>query len=808
VQIDALLTALGQGGPVEDERGGVLVRCPAHDDGRPSLFVSLKPDGRALVHCRAGCKTSDVDDDGRERAGTVLHAAGLTSADLYGVAGEPTISSEPPADLDPGHLAALALYVDKAAALYPGSPADTYAAERFGITRDVAAELRLGYDGGDIHLPRRADFRPRDYTAYPRLVVPFLDAHGVARGLQGRDLSGECPRRWVNLANPDGSRWDATGVFRTDGAYPTVVVTEGPGDGLASAAIGYTVVVVRGAGVAKNARAVREILAAAGDSSDIVVFPDNDAAGRQFLASLGAGLADAGCRPRVGAVPAEVNDVGDWRTLGGNFASEFHTAVGAALPWRPAEPDEQTAPPPRHAPPVGDDRTGTDIANARRALDIVGPDTKHVDGVGFLQWDGRVWQVMSAARERTIGHRVADALYDEYMAMEDGEKGTAVAKAKAKALARMRSMHNDAGMQAMLRNLQAITGAEVGEFDAHHHLVSFANGTVDLRTGELRPHSRDDRLTKLVDVEYDPAAECPRWERFLAELFPGEPGMPSFLQRLVGYGITGETREHVFALLYGHGSNGKSVFVNTVGDVFAGITGRVSQAAVAYQRNFDPGAANPALAALRGVRLAIMSELSDGLRLNEALLKQLTAGDPVTARELYKGQFTFTPTALMVMATNYKPDVRGQDDGFWRRTRLIPFAREFTGRDVDPTLPATLRAEAPGIAAWAVRGAVDWYAKGLVEPASVAEAVAEYRRSSDILDGYLPGVLVRDPAGKILLKQAFTLLEDWREDENVEQVAKWGATTLRRQLENRKVTAAKRKEGMTLLGVRAAKPGE
>ena len=602
---------------------------------------------------------------------------------------------------------------------------------------------------------------------------------------------------------------DATGVFRTESAYDTVVVTEGPGDGLTVAGVGYVAVVVRGAGVAKHERAAREILSAAGPAPDVVLFADNDAAGLAFVEALGAGLVAAGVRPRVGAVPPAVNDIGEWRESDpAGFAAEFHTAVSNAAAWAPAElleraPDQ--APAPKRGKGVV---TGTDIDNARRALELVGPDTAYVDGVGFLTWSGRVWEVMSVSRERAIGHRVADAMARELADMPRGEEGSTEAKAYGRAVQNVRRMHMETGQSAMLTHLRTITGREVGEFDAAHHLLSFRNGTVDLRTGQLRDHDRADMLTRLVGVDYRPDAEAPRWERFLSEVFPDDADMPAFMRRLTGYGITGETREHVFALLYGHGANGKSVFVNAISDVFGGIAGHVSQAAIAYQRSYDPGAANPALAALRGIRLAVLSELSDGLRLNEALLKQLTAGDPVTARELYRGQFTFTPTALMLMATNYKPDVRGQDEGFWRRTRLVPFVREFKGAEKDARLPAALRREAEGIAAWAVRGAVEWYADGLGEPESMRAAVAEYRQSSDQLDGYLPGVLVRDPEGKVTLKAAFAAFEDWTDDERMGNTMRWSARGLRAALEARKVTAVKRKEGVTLLGVRLAKPGE
>ncbi|MBM7770612.1 putative DNA primase/helicase [Actinokineospora baliensis] len=801
MHIDALLAALGNGGPTEPTTGGTLVRCPAHTDSRPSLLVSLKADGMALVHCRAGCKTA-----------AVLAASGLTEAQLYRVTGTPTATApDPAADLGPGAIAALTVYVEAAAARFPGSLAADYAYRRFGVTEDLARDLHLGFDAGQLEFAAR-DFRPNGFKSFPRLVVPFLGRDGVARGLQGRDVTDRCPSRWVNLGNPPGARWATVGVLRTSSSFETVIVTEGPGDGLSAASTGYTAMFVRGAGLARSARTAREIAEAAGDSAEIILAGDNDRGGVEFTDGLGAELVALGRAPRVLGFPAEHKDLTVWRGVDpAGFPQALHEAVGNAQLWKPREPEEGTSGPRARGPvkPM----QGTDLENARMALLIVGADTAFVEGVGFLCWTGKVWEAMPRSLENSIGHRVAIVLERELEAMPRGDKqGSRVEQRQAQEYTTAKRtatrMHMDNGIRAALDHLRTITHRRIGEFDRHRHLLTFRNGTVDLRTGALTPHDREQRLTKLVDLDYLPDAPAPRWERFLGEVFADDPDMPAYLRRLIGYGITGETAEHAFGLLHGHGANGKSVFVNTIAEVFEGITGHIAQSAVAYQRSFDPGAANPALAGLRGLRLAMLSELPEGMRLNEALLKQLTAGDPVTARELYKGHVTFSPSALILMATNHRPDVRGQDDGFWRRTRLIPFRRSFGPGERDPLLSRKLAEEATGIAAWAVRGATEWYTGGLADPDTVSSAVAEYRQQSDLLDGYLPGVLVPDPSGSILLKDAFAAFEDWRDAEQVEQVAKWGNRTLLRHLESRRVAATRTKQGKTLLGIRRARPGE
>ncbi|MBM7770885.1 putative DNA primase/helicase [Actinokineospora baliensis] len=787
----------GTTGTAVAEKGGLLVPCPAHTDSNPSLFISLTADGRALVYCRAGCPTNRV-----------LDVAFLSESDLFDVEGTPTAPSVASIELPPSAIAALAQYVRAAQARFDDSPSADYAMTRFGVNAELAHTLRLGHDDGSVSVGPAQDYRSRSYRSFPRLVVPALDAAGMPRGLQGRDLSGHCPGRWLNLASPEQGRWSAVGVFRTPDSYPTVVVSEGPGDGLAAAATGYTVVWVRGAGVARSPQTAREIANIA-DGADVIMAGDNDNAGAEFTRALGANLAALNITARVLRLPDGADDLTAWREADpARFVGAFHKAVGDAAPWQAGDRAAGARQSRKRLGPVH----GTDIDHARRALEVVGRDTVHIEGVGFLYWTGRVWQPMVPSQERAIGHRVADALFNELASLPRGDKnGTREERQQAEdyvtAYRSVRRMHMDNGTRAALDNLRTFTTSQLDDFDSRHHLLTFRNGTVDLRTGKLREHRREDRLTRWVDLDYDPDATCPRWDRFLTEIFPGDDELPDFMARLIGYGITGESQEHIFGLLYGHGSNGKSVFTNTLSRVFAGITGHMSQAAIAYTRNFDSGAPNPALAALRGVRLGILSELSDGLRLNEPLMKQITAGDPVTARELYRNQFTFTPTALLLMATNFKPEIKGQDEGVWRRTRLIPFTREF-GADKDPGLPAHLLTESQGIAAWAVRGATEWYRGGLREPESVMAAVREYRRSVDLLDGFLPGVLVRDESGEITLSDAFNAFQDWVESEQVEQVRRWGKIRFRQQLEGRKLRVTRRNKGVVILGARRARPDE
>ena len=322
------------------------------------------------------------------------------------------------------------------------------------------------------------------------------------------------------------------------------------------------------------------------------------------------------------------------------------------------------------------------------------------------------------------------------------------------------------------------------ELDADPWLLNCLNGTLDLRTGELQPHSKADLITRRCPIEYRPAAECPTWEKFLRSAMQGSEEKVRFLQRTCGYSLTGLTVEQKFFILYGAGRNGKSTFLNGLRMVL-GDYARNAEAQTFLQQ--DGRHVRQDLAVLQGVRLCSTSEIDDREQLDEDLLKRLTGGDPITARFLYsRREVEFTPELKLWMAVNRRPQIRGQDDGIWRRVVLIPWLWQVPEGQVDPHFLSKLEAEKEGILAWIVRGCLEYRRlEGLSVPPEVSEAATEYRNDQDFLHDFLEDCTAASPDRSVTVGDLYRCYAAWSRDLGLRPVA---ARTLSIRLKERGMT--------------------
>lgn len=303
--------------------------------------------------------------------------------------------------------------------------------------------------------------------------------------------------------------------------------------------------------------------------------------------------------------------------------------------------------------------------------------------------------------------------------------------------------------------------------DADPWALNVANGTLDLRTGKLRPHAPTDLITKLAPVAFDPAATCTRWDAFVSQTMGGDAELVDFLRRMVGYALTGVIREHVLGFLFGGGANGKSTFLSTMHAMLGDYAVRAPRGLLFRSRGDRH---ETELTTLFAARFVSCSEVDEGAVFDEALVKDLTGGDPITARRMREDHWTFTPSHKLFLAGNHKPRVRGADEGIWRRIRLVPWTVTIPAAERDSELPEKLRGELPGILAWAVRGCLEWQKVGLGEPVAVLDATTSYREESDPLREFFTLHCVFNDKEKVPRKQIRGAYEEYCKDNGAEPV--------------------------------------
>lgn len=297
--------------------------------------------------------------------------------------------------------------------------------------------------------------------------------------------------------------------------------------------------------------------------------------------------------------------------------------------------------------------------------------------------------------------------------------------------------------------------ATTAEWDADPWLLNTPGGVVDLKTGRQRAHDRADRMTKITTAS--PSGDCPIWRQFLDEVTGGDAELQAYLQRMVGYCLTGVTSAHALFFLYGTGANGKSVFANVVSTILGDYAATASMDTFVETR----GDRHPTdLAGLRGARFVTAIETEQGRRLNESKVKAITGGDKISARFMRQDFFEYTPQFKPVIVGNHKPAIRNIDEAMKRRMHLIPFTVTIPPERRDGNLTEKLLAERDGILAWAVAGCLAWQREGLKPPASVVSATEEYFESEDALGRWLDERCVRDANAKSLTAELFG---DWKQ---------------------------------------------
>ena len=422
----------------------------------------------------------------------------------------------------------------------------------------------------------------------------------------------------------------------------------------------------------------------------------------------------------------------------------------------------------------------TDYGNAERLVQAHGEDIRYCVKIKrWLTWNGKLWEFDDRGKIIRNAKSTVRTIDLEAQALSDHAARAAVYK-------HAKSSESIARIESMIGLAESEPGVVVmpNDLDADPMVINCENGLIDLKTCRVHPHDRNQLITKAMAVAYDPAALCPKWDAFLFKFMDGNLNMVKYLQRSVGYTLTGLVDEHVFFLLYGLGGNGKTTFSETI---------RMLMGDYAIQAAHDTfivkmGSQTNDIAMLKGSRFVTVPEIGKLAVANEALIKQVTGGEPIQSRFLYSENFLHSPTYKLWWGTNHKPAFSSQDHGTWRRIHLIECKVKFD--DVNRILGYhnQFKDELPGILRWAVEGCQEWLKSGLKPPQEVTGAVSSYKHSSDILNEFLEEKCDLGVGYLVKIKILYAAYVTWCEQNNVEPIRK---RKLTETLEDRNVKSEK-----------------
>jgi putative DNA primase/helicase len=372
----------------------------------------------------------------------------------------------------------------------------------------------------------------------------------------------------------------------------------------------------------------------------------------------------------------------------------------------------------------------------------------------WLLWTGTHWRQDDTGAVQGLVQETLEAMWAEARALNED--------------ARLRLLRHTLATEAARRRnaVLEIAGSDprvattTAGLDLAGWLVNAKNGTIELTDGSIREHRQSDYLTHCLPVDYDPTALCPRWNDFLIQVMDGRQELVDFLRRAVGYSLTGSTREQVFFMLYGTGSNGKSTFLEVLRSLFGPLAQNADFGTFLHR---EQETVRNDIARMRAARLVTAVETEGDRRFSETILKSLTGGDTVTARQLYSEYFEFKPMFKLWLAANHRPVIRGTDHAIWRRVRLIPFTVTIPDADQDPDLATKLREEMTGILTWAVRGCLEWQAQRLDAPEDVTDAVTQYRDDMDSIGPFLEECCVLGPDYRVQSGDLMHAYQQWAE---------------------------------------------
>lgn len=744
--------------------------CPCHDDKQASLSVSYDDkEHKTLVYCHAGCDTRNV-----------LKAVGLKITDLF----------------------------DKDKIITDGSRT-SYS--------NISSIYKYTDEDGNL-LFEKIRFIPKSFSQ--RRYVEEAAIWGLDAGLYYETYPGS--NNWSKKKRADAATkefegvepvlYNLSGIIKADTIY--IVEGEKDADNLIKLGLAATTT-FDGASSSGKKQKWRDKYNKYFEGKNVILIPDNDDSGAAHMENIARAINKHS--KKIDIEPKKIDksskkidkfiklisvldlnlppkgDISDWLEAG-HTKDELEKIVKETPEW--SGENERKDIDILHF-------NFSDVGNAERLVALYGDDIRFSSNRNkWLIWSGKHWRIDVDGQAERLAQKMVKKIQADGDAIEDNDdKELKDYKKLIKSF--VLKSEGDGRIKAMLNQAKVMYGIPISTdaTDSNEYLLNCRNGTMDLKTGKLKSHNRSDYITKLVDIDYIPGAECPNWLEFLSKIFQGDESLINYVQKSIGYSLTGAITEQCFYMLYGNGANGKSTFLKAVEDILGDYTDSLKGSSLMIKRN-DDGARGD-LAKLQGKRFVVTSELNEGQTFDESLLKALTGGDTVPVRYLYGEEFPLRPQFKLWIGTNEKPKVKGTNLGIWRRVRLIPFLHTFKGEEKNENFyEECLRPELSGILNWAVHGCISWINEGVIVPDKVKAAVEDYRGEMDTIEHFLSDCCVTGKEYTVKIVDLYDAYCKWCSDNREHELSniKFTKKLKEKNFEQSRTKFSRHWEGLGLIG--------
>ena len=381
----------------------------------------------------------------------------------------------------------------------------------------------------------------------------------------------------------------------------------------------------------------------------------------------------------------------------------------------------------------------------------------------WYEYNGSYWEQDNQGLIEKAADEVINNLKNESLVIQDDADKDKVQKAWQKFIKGERSRSSKVNMINEIKHLVPVLHSQ---WDKEKMMLNTPSGYIDLTNGTLHDHDYKKMFTQETGVDYTEKVDCPLWIEFLNQTFQNDQELIHFIQKIVGYSLTGSNAEQVMFILFGNGRNGKSVLLNIIKYISGSYAKTMNATTIMQKHNNSGQGPTSDIARLEGARLVVSSEANEGDRIDESLIKQMTGGDTLVARYSYGRDFEFDPVFKLWMATNHMPKIYGTDEGIWRRLIIIPFTHTVKKENIDKNLEDKLKAESMGILKWAIDGAMMWQREGLNPPEVIKQASQDYREEMDVIEAFISESCVVGDEFKVKASELFDAYKKWADETN------------------------------------------